>query len=241
MTSSTSPRSFSSAQTDLSHSTPLAAGRVARVRFTARADGDLRIGAPSDELDERRSRIVDRPWTWLHQQHGALVVSVTRPDQSAGVAADGAVTGRTGAPLAVQTADCAPVALVSPEGVVGVAHAGWRGLVAGIVERTVTAMGDLGARSVRALVGPMIGPECYQFGPDELAEVSAAVGRDVSATTTEGELALDLPAAVAAALDAAGAETVWQADACTACGPYFSHRARGDRGRQAVVTWIDGS
>jgi copper oxidase (laccase) domain-containing protein len=148
------------------------------------------------------------------------------------------VTTEPATALAVFTADCAPVALASPEGVVGVAHAGWRGLVAGVLARTVAEMRALGAGRVVAGLGPCVHPECYEFSPEDLAVAAAAVGGDVRARTSEGRPALDLPGGVRAALAAAGAELVLDVDRCTACsGELFSHRARGDRGRQAVVAW----
>ena len=91
-----------------------------------------------------------------------------------------------GCALAVLTADCAPVALASPEGVFGVAHAGWRGLVAGVLERTVDAMRALGATEIGAVLGPCIRAECYEFGPADLDRVAARLGDGVRATTAVG-------------------------------------------------------
>ena len=90
--------------------------------------------------------------------HGARVVVVEGPGGAAGEAADAAVATSAGAALAVLTADCAPVALASPEGVLGVAHAGWRGLRAGVVEATVTTMRRLGATRIEAVLGPCVHP-----------------------------------------------------------------------------------
>lgn len=182
--------------------------------------------------------MVDRPWSWLRQVHGAEVVIVDEPGAAAGETGDALVSRHPGACLAVFAADCAPVALASPEGVMGVAHAGWRGLVAGVLGRTTEAMRALGASHVVAAVGPCIHPECYEFSPADLDLVSAAVGASVAGRTKGGGLALDLPAGVRASLQAAGAEVVPGVARCTACSPgLFSHRARRDVGRQAVVVW----
>ena len=144
------------------------------------------------------------------------------------------MTAVPGARLAVLTADCAPVALASDKGVVGVAHAGWRGLVAGVLERTVEAMRALGADGVQAALGPCIHAECYEFGAADLDVVAARYGDAVRAVTTEGTPALDLPAAVRAALDGAGVELVSGDVACTACSPdHYSFRARSEDERQA--------
>ena len=171
------------------------------------------------------------------------MVTVTDPGEHAGVDADAAVTAVPGAVLAVHTADCAPIALVSPEGVVGAVHAGWRGLAAGVIEAAVDAMRALGAETIEATLGPCIGPECYEFGADDLDAVAAELGDVVRGATADGRPALDLRAGVAAALGRAGVElaggTVGDV-ACTACsGEHYSHRARGETGRQAVLVWLE--
>lgn len=215
----------------------------ARVVFTGRAEGDMGHGGDfvvdvRPDVAARRRAVVDLPWTWLRQVHGSRVVTVTAPGAGAGEWADAAVTAEPGCALVVLTADCAPVALASPEGVVGVAHAGWRGVAAGVLERTVEAMRDLGAEVVRAVLGPCIRPECYAFGPADLAAVASRLGDGVRARTGDGRPALDLPAAVRSALARAGVDTVDDAGACTACsGRHFSHRARRETERQAVVVW----
>src|ERR687897_879559 len=246
-TSSTSPRSSSSrgvrppAETAaLSHALPLASGtgpaHVAHVRFTSAADGDLRVDGAQPALDARRRALVAGPWTWLRPVHGRVVVTVDV----------------AGAPLAVHTADCAPVALVADGGdgaggenggLVAAVHAGWRGLAAGVVERAADALRDAGATGLRAVVGPCIHPCCYEFGVADLDRVAGRYGDGVRAVTTTGRHALDLPAAVGQALAAADADVVAPSPACTGCGtpPFFSHRARGDTARQAMVVWIEAA
>ena len=85
----------------------------------------------SPELSRRQRLLADAPWTWLRQVHGHRVVVVEHPGDCRAEEADAAVTACAGAALVVLTADCAPVGLASPEGIVGVVHAGWRGLMAG--------------------------------------------------------------------------------------------------------------
>jgi polyphenol oxidase len=183
---------------------------------------------------------VDRPWTWLRQVHADRVVVVDAPGAGAGEDADAAVTRTTGAVLAVHTADCAPIALVAEGGAVAVAHAGWRGLADGIVAATVAELGALAAGPVQAVVGPLIGPECYEFGVEDLQLVVDRLGPEVAGTTSVGTPALDLPTGVRRALEAAGVDDVAFVGGCTACGgDAFSHRARGDQGRQAVLAWIE--
>ena len=206
------------------------------VVFTDRSHGDLAVGSVG--VDERRRAIVDAPWTWLRQVHGAEVVVVTHPGEHAGVEADAAVTAVPGVVLAVQVADCAPVALVS-DAAIGVVHAGWQGLVAGVVPAAVAAMRSLGAGTITATVGPCIRAECYEFGPADLDRVAAKLGDRVRSHTSWRTPALDVPAAVRASLVAAGVDDIVDDGTCTACSlHHWSHRSRRDHERQAVVAWI---
>jgi polyphenol oxidase len=214
--------------------------RRAQVRFTTRADGDLAVTQPADVVASARARVIDMPWTWLHQVHGHDVVRVTRPGDRAGDNADASVTTELGAVLAVQTADCAPLALVSAEGVIAGVHAGWRGLELGVVEAAVDTMRAHGAEDIQAVLGPCIHAECYEFGATDLDRLAARLGSEVRATTSAGTVAFDLPAGVKLALARAGVDQVEHLDACTACDRrFFSHRARGDTGRQALVLWLE--
>lgn len=215
----------------------------AHIAFTGRAGGDMGHGGGTvvevrPHVEARRRAVVDLPWTWLRQVHGATVVRVERPGHGAGTRADAAVTDQPGCAIAVLTADCAPVALASAEGVIGVAHAGWRGVAAGVIEATVEEMRALGASDIEAVIGPRIGPECYEFGAAELDGLAARLGESVRATTAQGAPALALPAAVRAALARARVEHVTDVGTCTACSPdYFSWRAAKEQQRQAAVVW----
>jgi YfiH family protein len=221
------------------HQLPIAGGAVVHVVVTGKRDGDLAIDGPPSMLAARRTAIVDRPWTWLRQVHGGHVVDGDDP-ASVGAEADGAVGTAVDRAFAVHTADCAPVVLVAPgERLVGVAHAGWRGLVAGIIPAVAAAMVDRGARDLLAFVGPCICPSGYEFGGDELDLVASVCGPQVRATTGSGAAALDLRAGVRSHLSQVGAEVVEVSARCTDDDEtdLFSHRARGDVGRQALVVW----
>ncbi len=106
----------------------------------------------------------------LYQTHSANAVPVEEPwAPAAAPRADGMATSRPGIALGILTADCAPVLLADPDaGVVGAAHAGWRGALSGVLEATVEAMEGLGAerRRITAGIGPCIGPESYEVGPE---------------------------------------------------------------------------
>jgi len=227
------------------------------VACTGRAQGDMADPSGRDPVvAARRQAVCEPPWARLRQVHGARVVTVRAPTAGAGAApvfspgseppapavrgdeADAAVTAEAGVALAVLTADCAPVAFASREGVIGLAHAGWRGLFAGVIEATVVAMRALGAGEIMAVLGPCIGPECYPFGAGDLDEIARRLGDGVRARDRAGAPALDLPAGVRVALDRAGATLVGDARICTACSrDHWSWRARADRERQATVAW----
>lgn len=135
----------------------------------------------------------------MHQVHGADVLTVTRPFADR-PRVDGLVTATPGIALGVLSADCAPVLFADREaGVVGAAHAGWRGAVAGILEATVAAMAALGARPERtvAVVGPTIAQPSYEVGP-EMRDAVLAASPDAHdlfrPSTCEGRFMFDLPA-----------------------------------------------
>lgn len=222
-------------------------------RFSERADGDFAITAEPRALAATRSALAPHPWTWLEQVHGAGVVVVSRPGQWASARADAAVTSTPGAVLAVQTADCAPVLFTavgpgpSAGPVIGAAHAGWKGLYEGVLEATVGALIDLGARDISARLGPCISPAAYQFSERDLTTMALRFGPEVVGATADGDAALDMTAAVRSALRSVGIDDVdVAAAACTATTigadgtpRFFSHRARADTGRQASVIWIE--
>jgi YfiH family protein len=189
----------------------------------------------------RLSELAGRPVSWLRQVHGSRMV-VVGDEPVQGEDGDALVTTSPHAVLAVLTADCAPVALGSPEGVVAAVHAGWAGLVDGVIERAVDAMRSLGASRVEAALGPCIHPGCYRFGDADLDRVAEVLGPRVRAETAEGAPALDLPAGVRVALGRAGASLAWEAGSCTSCevDRLYSHRARGDTERQAMLVRTRG-
>jgi purine-nucleoside/S-methyl-5'-thioadenosine phosphorylase / adenosine deaminase len=172
-------------------------------------------------------------WCWLDQVHGADVVTVTGPGARA--TADAAVTAVSGVPLVVLTADCAPIAIAADDAV-GVVHAGWRGLLAGVVPAAVGALRAIGSGRERAVMGPCIRAAHYEFGAEDLAAVAARFGDVVVGETADGRPALDLAAGVRAAFAECGIDDVDDDGLCTYTDArYFSHRRDGRTGRQAVV------
>ena len=170
-------------------------------------------------------------FAWGHQVHGIDVRALREPpaEDDRALQTDGQATRLTGVAPTVFVADCLPVALSSGDGV-AMLHAGWRGLAGGILERGVATLRGLGARgAVHAAIGPGAGPCCYEAGE----EVHAAVGHSAGAN-------VDLKAAAAERLRAAGVTDVQDVGICTICDErFFSHRREGARaGRQAGVAWL---
>ena len=151
--------------------------------------------------------------------------------------ADGLWTDEPGLPILAMSADCLPIALVRTNGApaVAVLHAGWRGLLEGIVPSGVAA---LGAENLAAAVGPAIGPCCFEVGEEVAAPYRERFG---DAVVRGGHL--DLWASAERALRAAGVGRIDRFDRCTACEPeaFFSHRRDAGRtGRQGVIAYVTG-
>ncbi|MEV4924208.1 peptidoglycan editing factor PgeF [Streptomyces roseoverticillatus] len=180
---------------------------------------------------------------WMHQVHGRDVAVVDGPWRTADVPpVDGVVTARRGLALAVLTADCTPVLLADPvAGVVGAAHAGRPGLVAGVVPATVETMITLGADPARivARTGPAVCGLCYEV-PEEMRTEVAAVVPEAWATTRQGTPAVDVAAGVRAQLARFGVMMSGQSHICTLeSADHFSYRRERTTGRLASYVWLD--
>ncbi|WP_462320543.1 peptidoglycan editing factor PgeF [Halochromatium sp.] len=192
-------------------------------------------------LLRKQARLPAEP-SWLNQIHGCAVYESGR--QSPAVReADASVAFGPGAVCAVMTADCLPVLLCDERGtVVAAAHAGWRGLAAGVIEATVRRMGRP-ATELRAWLGPAIGPAHFEVG-DEVracfcttdAEARAAFHRNAA-----GRWLADLPLLARQRLRRLGITAVSGGDLCTFADRdrFFSYRRDGTTGRMASLIWID--
>jgi YfiH family protein len=181
-----------------------------------------------------------------YQVHGSdLQVHTSRPSASPyssrgtqPAKADAQLTNRADVTPLVLVADCVPLMLSAP-GAVAAVHCGWRGVAAGIVERAVLALAELGgveAGVVAGVLGPGIGPCCYEVG-DEVRSAFRARGHHAVTGAT-----LDLAGAIRAELERAGVDTaaIRACGLCTSCNPalFFSHRRdNGVSGRQAGLVW----
>ena len=225
-------------------------GHGARVLFTTRRGGVS--AAPFDTLNlglwteddpeavaanrERVAALAGVPRERLaqgRQVHGAEVLRVTAVPQEL-AEADGAATALPGVAPVVLTADCLPVALVTP-GAIAMVHAGWKGLACGVLEEGVRAVRELGGDDgpLVAAIGPGAGGCCYEVGDD--------VREDLGLDTLGEPATIDLKRLACERLYAADADEVHDAGICTMCsdpGLLFSHRRDGPAtGRQGGLVW----
>jgi hypothetical protein len=171
---------------------------------------------------------------WLRQVHGITVVNLDDPRALEG---DAATTRMANRVCAIQVADCMPVLLADEAAsVVGGAHAGWRGLSAGVIEATIDAMGVPG-KNLIAWMGPAIGPRVYEVGDEVRA---AFMEKDAFSPTRPGHWLLDLYAVARQRLRSRGVEKIFGGGFCTYSEPHRFHSYRRERatGRMAALIWL---
>lgn len=211
--------------------------RSVRALYSEIDDGNF---APSNiEVELTRQNLVALPWSWLNQVHGDEVHVVEKPADHCGSVGDALVTAVSGAVLCVQTADCAPVVFLSKGGAVGVAHAGWKGLEAGILQNTVAALRSLVGGEVTAKLGPCIHSCCYEFGAADLERLADVFGPGIQKVDRAGNPSLDLPKAVRSALESVDVELAESSDRCTEQESFWSHRLRRQSQRMTTCIWIE--
>lgn len=208
------------------------------------------VGDDPSAVDRNRAgleRWAGAAVAYATQVHGSRVVVLSQPPAPGSTSvgeADALVSVSPEVAVAVLVADCVPVLLADPEsGVVAAVHAGRRGLVAGVVQAAVETMVERGAsvERVRAAIGPAIAGQSYEV-PAALQDEVASVIPQTRATTSWGTPALDLPAGVAAVLDAAGVVHVTHLARDTWTDPaLFSFRRSQRTGRFAGVVRPAGS
>lgn len=212
-----------------------APGRV-RARVTTRAMGDMK---GEDGRRRLRAHLPADP-VWLRQVHGIQAVNAALA--AAGTVADACFTRDSNVVCAVTIADCLPLLLAHDAGeAVGIAHAGWRGLAAGVIEATIAAMG-VPAERILAWLGPAIGPTVYEVGEEVRA---AFLERDEGAAAAfsparAGHWRLDLYAVAKQRLAARGATRVFGGGLCTCSDPerFFSYRRDRAGERMAAAIWL---
>jgi polyphenol oxidase len=228
-------------------------GGVSQGPYASLDLGERRGQPPSASRDVRRnlelvvSRFtspVRRPrLVRMNQVHGGHVHVVRPADLAAAEeprpVTDALVTALPGTALMVRAADCVPVLLADVEaGVVGAAHAGRKGLVAGIVPNTVHAMRELGAEQLVAWIGPHVCGACYEV-PEAMRDEVSGVIPQAHSSTSWGTASLDLGAGVRAQLLAEGASVVNAARCTVEEEDLYSYRRQGkESGRLAGLVWL---
>ena len=207
------------------------------------------VGDDPDRVAENRRRLrrtlgLESDPVWLEQVHGTTVIGVDDDDLPGERVADASTTSRPGRALVVLTADCLPVLLCRRDGGrVAAAHAGWRGLAAGVLESAVAAM-DVPPAEILAWLGPSIGPAEYEVGGEVRDAFLAADlgGADGFRPGRGDRWYCDLPALARRRLAAMGVTRVHGGTWCTASHPdrFYSHRRDGPCGRMATLVWFDG-
>jgi len=231
-------------------------------------DDPARVAANRRRLIETLA-LPDEP-AWLQQVHGTEVLRLDEPALAGERIADAAVTARPGRVLAVMTADCLPVLfcrVANGGAMVGAAHAGWRGLAAGVLEATVAEMAvatDAPPGELIVWIGPAIGREAYEVGEEVRAaclgagegtadgragcEAYSKAGGDPAAAAyftagRPGHWHCDLAGLARHRLERLGLAGVYGGEWCTHADParFFSHRrdgADGPTGRMATLIWL---
>jgi YfiH family protein len=200
---------------------------VPGVVFGTRADGDARSDEHARDVLTTRFGI-SRDWATVRQVHGTVIAIADAPGFYG--EADGLITDVVGLPLAIATADCVPVVLIA-ERARAVVHAGWRGVAGGAVSEALGTMRRSGNDVTSAVIGPHIGPCCYEVGQ----EVVDAIG-GYEARTRNGGVSVDLALATRAQLE--GAE-VTDVGVCTFDdGSMASYRQDHTPDRQVTVAWL---
>lgn len=204
------------------------------------------VGDDPDVVRHNRARLCEslalssQP-AWLRQVHGVNVVDAASVE--VGTTADGAWTDRSGVVCAVLTADCLPVFLCNRQGTkVALLHAGWRGLMAGVIEAGLQALATPGAELL-AWLGPAIGPDSYEVGD---AVRDAFLVQDIGVAVCfraqgTGQWHADLYALARRRLQAQGVNAIYGGNLCTLRAPerFYSYRRDGVTGRMASLLWLD--
>ncbi|MHB1532212.1 peptidoglycan editing factor PgeF [Acidithiobacillus sp.] len=208
------------------------------------------VGDDAQRVAENRARLqqrlaLPRAPAWLTQVHGTRVVDIHGPDHGP-LEADGAVTSQCGVVLAVLTADCLPVLACRRDGGrIGVFHAGWRGLLGGVLEAGMAAL-EASPDEVLIYLGPAIGPARFEVGPELRAAfvVHDPAAQDCFHPGREGRWLADIYALAHQRLARAGvpAAAISGGEYCTVTETerFFSYRRDGRCGRMATVIWREG-
>jgi YfiH family protein len=228
-----------------------------RAAFTTRLGGASRppwdsfnlgahVGDVPEHVATNRARLRELlGWSsepaWLSQVHGTRVAHLDAPRSAGTLTADASVTSAVGRACVIMVADCLPVLFASHDGKrIGAAHAGWRGLAAGVLDETVAAL-DVAPRELTAWLGPAILQPHFEVGADVR---DAFLAGDPGAAhyfvpNTRGRWQADLVGLARRRLQALGVTQICGGEWCTVADPqrFFSHRRDGKGGRMAALIW----
>jgi len=202
--------------------------------------GDVPESVADNRLLLSAQCVFSRPPQWLTQVHGTQLVKAR--NDGLVVEADACWSDEVGQPCVVMTADCLPVFFTNTRGNrVAVAHAGWRGLVDGVLEQTLTVFPDPSA--VLAWLGPAIGPLAFEVGDEVRTQFCAVIEESAMAfvpSDNPGKWMADIYQLARLRLNRAGVQRVSGGDYCTFSQAelFFSYRREGVTGRMASVIWI---
>lgn len=191
---------------------------------------------------QRLSFILPSAPAWMKQVHGTSVIDAAGVRNP--VEADAAISATPGVVCAIMTADCLPVLLCDTDGtVVGAAHAGWRGLVDGVLENTVNAMRNAGAQKITAWLGPAIGPGAFEVGAEVRDAFSAKQQEAETAfkpAKESGKYLADIYVLAGLRLQALGITQVYGGGFCTVSekNRFYSYRRDKTTGRMATLIWL---
>lgn len=211
----------------------------------------MHVGDDPVDVQENRSLLraaLPAEPIWLTQVHGNAVIdadALSDADEKPASEADAIVTSTPGRVCIIQTADCLPVLFCSSDGkVVGAAHAGWRGLAAGVLENTIQQMRRKGAREITAWLGPAIGPQKFEVGRDVLDAFTAIEAGNAAAFQEVqgqgGKYLADIYLLAKSALKREGISGIAGGGFCTVTEErrFYSYRRDGVTGRMASLIWI---
>ncbi|HEV2320829.1 MAG TPA: peptidoglycan editing factor PgeF [Gammaproteobacteria bacterium] len=221
-------------------------GGVSKAAYASLNFGD-HVGDDPAAVAENRRRLVltlglEREPAWLKQVHGTQVARLSGAEVQG--PADAAVTSKPGLACTVMTADCLPVLFCDRAGTrVAAAHAGWRGLCAGVLEATLAAMGQDSVEFM-AWMGPAIGPESYEVGEEvrqAFVRLDAGAAAAFAPGMMRGKWWCDLYALARRRLEAAGVTETYGGGLCTYADRerFFSFRRDGECGRMATLIYIE--
>ncbi len=231
----------------------LASGHTAWVAMSEIVDGDMAVSdlkTREKSIQEASLSLVEhnaglaipssQHWSFLTQIHGSKNIEVKENESVLGLEGDALFTTQERKVLTIQVADCVPIALVSDSGAIAAIHAGWKGLLNGVIENTSEVLQDKSPGDQAAVIGPHIGPCCYEYGRKDLDSFIEAFGASVVGVTDSSTDSLDLMAIVRVILEKRGIEIEYRDGSCTSCdSKFWSYRSNGTQKRQSLLAWIE--